>query len=205
MTFWKEYTDRNPTTIEEVDELYLKMYGISRTEMLGYFIRWCFYRESKVLEVGCNIGTQLLFLKEMGFKYLYGIDSEPYAVENAHKGLNIIQGDATDTPFKDGYFDYVMTNGLLIHIPPENINAVLDEIYRCSRRYILCYEYYSEEYDIIKYRGHDNMLWKADFARLFLKRFNDLHIVGCNNEDTLIQQYKRNDGNIDTMFLLEKS
>jgi len=60
----------------------------------------------------------------MGFTNLYGIELQWYAVEKAKeytKGINIIQGSGFDIPFKDGYFDLVITNGVLIHIAPKKI------------------------------------------------------------------------------------
>jgi len=93
----------------------------------------------RVLEVGCNVGNQLLLLKEMGYTNLWGIELQDYAVEIARKrtsGINIVKGSAFDIPYKDAFFDLVFTSGVLIHIPPDHINKVLDEIYRCTNRYI---------------------------------------------------------------------
>ena len=55
-----------------------------------------------------------------------------------------------------------------------------------------------EEYQIINYRGSDSLLWKTDFAKLFLDRFPGLRIV-CKR----IIKYKNNE-NLDIMYLLEK-
>lgn len=198
--FGKEYTDRNALTLEEMELLYKRQYGITRTEMNSMFIG-DFDRDMKVLEVGSNIGNQLLLLQKAGFKNLYGIELQSYAVElskSRTKGINIIQGSAFDIPFKDGFFDLVFTSGLLIHIGPEDISAVLDEIYRCTKQYTWCFEYYSDEYTQIGYRGHDDLLWKTNFSRLFLDRFSNLRLV---REEFF--KYLDND-NIDAMFLLEK-
>ena len=205
-SFWQEYTDRNDMTVDQMEEMYQQKYGITRTKMNQEFISPYFYQDSKVLEVGCNVGNQLLILQKMGFKYLYGIDTESYAVELAKgrtKGINIIQSSAFDIPFKDNYFDYVMTSGLLIHIPPEKINTALDEIYRCSKCYILCFEYYAPNYTQISYRGHEDLLWKADFSSLFLERFDTL---GCRREKRFpyLHDY-RVKNNVDMMFLLKKT
>jgi len=78
---------------------------------------------------------------------------------------------ADDIPFKDGYFDMVFTSGVLIHISPGNINRVLDEIYRCSREYIWGFEYYADDYTEVNYRGHESLLWKTNFPKLYLDRF----------------------------------
>ena len=198
--FGKEYTDRNALTLEEMELLYNKQYGITRTEMNSKFIGG-FDRDMKALEVGSNIGNQLILLQNMGFKNLYGIELQSYAVElskSRTKGINIIQGSAFDIPFRDSFFDLVFTAGLLIHITPEDIDEVLDEIYRCTRQYIWGMEYYAEAYTEVNYRGHNDLLWKTDFPKLFLERFQNLRLVKIE-----YLKYLNND-NVDVMFLLEK-
>lgn len=59
--YGKEYTDRNATTLEEVEALYKKENGITRTEMNFKFLGEL-DRNMKVLEVGSNIGNQPLCL-----------------------------------------------------------------------------------------------------------------------------------------------
>lgn len=198
--FGKEYTDRNALTLDEMDELYRKNYGISGTELNNLFIRGL-NRNIKVLEVGSNIGNQLSLLQKMGFKNLYGIEINSYAVElskSRAKNINIIQGSAFDIPFKNEYFDLVFTSGLLIHIAPLDINIVMKEIHRCTKKYIWGFEYYAEEYTKVMYRGHKNLLWKANFPKLYVELFNDLELVKQKRV-----KYLNND-NIDMMFLLKK-
>jgi pseudaminic acid biosynthesis-associated methylase len=137
----------------------------------------------------------------MGFSNLYGIELQSYAVElskSRTRRINIIEGSAFDIPYKDGYFDLVFTSGLLIHISPSDISRAMREIYRCTREYIWGFEYYADKYTEIAYRGHRNLLWKADFARLYLDQFGDLELV---KEERL--KYLDND-NVDSMFLLRK-
>lgn len=198
--FGKEYTDRNALSLQEMELRYKEHYGITRTEMNPKFIG-DFDRNMRVLEVGSNIGNQLLCLQNMGFKYLYGIELQGYAVElskSRTKGINIIQGSAFDIPFKDGFFSLVFTSGLLIHIDPKDITEVLDEIHRCTKRYIWGFEYYSDVYTQINYRGHADLLWKTNFSKLFLDHFRNLRLV---REEHF--KYREND-NVDVMFLLEK-
>jgi pseudaminic acid biosynthesis-associated methylase len=199
-TFGKEYTDRNTLTLEQVDELYKKNYGITETELCEEFIG-DLKRSITILEVGSNIGNNLLMLQRMGFKHLYGIEINSYAIERAKAnttGINIIQASALDIPFRDGYFDLVLTFGVLIHISPADIKRALAEVYRCSKKYIWGFEYYADTYTEVKYRGHDALLWKTDFASLYLSLFDNLELV---KEKRL--KYLENE-NVDTMFLVRK-
>ncbi len=198
--FGKEYTDRNALSFEEMEAMYKRIYGVTRTELNQRFLDGM-DRSARILEVGSNIGNQLLCLQKMGFCNLYGIELQSYAVEfskSRTRNINIIEGSAFDIPYKDGYFDLVFTSGVLIHVHPSDIADAMGEIHRCSKRYIWGIENYASEYTEIIYRGNKNLLWKTDFSRLYLESFTDLVIV---NEERL--KYLDND-NVDSMFLLEK-
>jgi len=198
--FGKEYTERNPHTIEVMDELYEKQFGLTRTELNLTFLD-NFARSIKILEVGSNVGAQLHGLQSIGFKSLYGIELQPYAVEVSKqntKNINLIQGSALDIPFKDSYFDLVFTSGVLIHINPDDIDLAIREVYRCTNEYIWGFEYYADKYSEIPYRGQRNLLWKANFAKLYIDKFTDLELV---MEKRI--KYLDND-NVDSMYLLKK-
>ena len=206
MDFWlgdfgREYTDRNAHTNESWDDFYRKTWGKTKLEMNDAFIGHL-PKESKILEIGCNIGLQLNALQRAGFQNLYGIELQPYAVEEAKKltkNINIICGSGFDLPFKDNYFDLICTNGVLIHISPSDLPKIMKEMIRCSGKYIWGFEYFSETVTEINYRGHDNYLWKADYADLFTKESGNLKLIKKE-----IYPYIENPANKDYMYLLEK-
>ena len=198
--FGSAYTDRFALEIDELQAWYQKHLGITRTE-LNLEIIGDLNRSIRILEVGSNIGNQLLCLKLIGFQSLYGIDIQRHAVElskSRAEEVDIIQGSAFDIPFKDSFFDLVFTSGVLIHIAPQDIKEALKEIYRCTKKYIWGYEYYADSYMEVEYRGNRELLWKTNFAKLYLDTFSDLKLV---KEKKV--KYLEND-NIDAMFLLEK-
>ena len=198
--FGKDYTDRNALSLEEMEDLYRKNYGLSRTELNQRFLDGI-DRGARILEVGSNIGNQLLCLQRMGFSKLYGIELQSYAVElskSRTKNINIIQGEASDIPYRDSFFDVVFTSGVLIHISSSSLPDIMKEIHRCTKDYIFGFEYYSEKPTEIEYRGHRDLLWKASFAEMYLELFDDL---------TLEKEEKikyLNSANVDSMFLLGK-
>lgn len=199
--FGKEYTDRNTHSAEEWDKFYVNCWGKSKIEMNESFLGHL-PKEAKLLEVGCNIGLQLNGLQRMGFTNIYGIELQRYAVEEAKKltkDINVICGSGFDLPFKDNYFDLVCTNGVLIHISPDDLPKIMAEMYRCSNKYIWGFEYYAPETTEINYRGHTNYLWKADYAQLFMNQFPDLKLVKKE-----MYPYLDNPSNVDYMYLLEK-
>ncbi len=201
--FGKEYTDRNIFSPEDLDQLDIQRFGVTRTYMVKEFLNDLNIFDKRILEVGCNVGNELRFLQREGYKSLYGIEIQHYAVEKAKNltnGINIIQGSADDLPFKDKYFDLVFTAGVLIHISPKDIEKIIDEIYRCSKNYIWGLEYYADQYTEVVYRGQKNLLWKTDFAQLYLDRFPDLKLIKKKNF-----KYIENQSLEDCMFLLKKT
>ncbi|WP_404319135.1 pseudaminic acid biosynthesis-associated methylase [Malaciobacter canalis] len=199
--FGKEYLQRNIYTPKQLDEFYKNRYTLSRTDLNNRFLK-NINKDAKILEVGTNIGNQLLHLQSMGFKNLYGIEIQERAINFAKKradNLNIIKGDALDIPFKDDYFDLVFTSGVLIHISPDNINFAIDEIYRVTNSYIWGFEYYAKEYTDLMYQGNKDLMWKADFMKLYKERKKDLVKL-----DELKVSYNDDKNLIDQMFLLQK-
>ena len=199
--FGRAYTDRNVLTPDELDALYRERVGVGQRAMNAEFLGEL-PRDLRILEVGSNVGTQLLCLQDMGFTRLCGVELQRYAVERSKqylKNIDVLQGSAFDVPFKDGFFDLVFTSGVLIHLAPGDIGGALREIYRCSRRFIWGLEYYAPEYQAVEYRGHTELLWKTDFAKLYLETCPSLRLVKQRIFPWL-------DGpNEDVMFLLEKS
>ena len=198
--FGNEYVDRNPQTMIEMDNLYVSNYGITRTKLNKEFLDK-FNKNVRILEVGCNVGTQLKMLQKRGFEKLYGIELNNHAVELSKKltkNINIIRGSGFDLPFKDNFFDLIFTSGVLIHINPKDIDKIMKEIYRCSKKFMWGFEYYADKYTEINYRGNKNLLWKANFSKIYLDSFNDLKLLKEKKVKYL------NNKNIDVMFLLKK-
>lgn len=198
--FGKEWTGRCALGVEGTDQRFKDDVGSTRTEMYQEFLADV-DRDIRVLEVACNIGTQLATLGRLGFQHLYGVELQDYAVQKSRESnphLNIIQGSAFDVPFKDSYFGLVYTSVFLIHISPDDLSEAMAEIHRCSNRYIVGYEYYADAYTEVSYRGHDDLLWKTNFCQAYLDQFPGLQVVKR-------KKYNYSNGNVDEMFLLEKT
>lgn len=197
--FGERWTDRNAQNPFELDENYFDIYGVTRTRLNERFLE-DICRDARILEVGANAGAQLRCLWRMGFRELYGVELLDYAVRQASEmgpPISLIQGNAFELPFDDKSFDLVFTSGLLIHIPPEDIDTVMREIARCSDHYLWGFEYYSENYTEVAYRDHDNLLWKGDFPAMY-EEYTPFNIV----KKELIDY--RDSDNVDAMFLLER-
>ena len=200
--FWKgnfgnQYTERNAV---DLDNLYEKNFGLTRT-VLNNDMLTDVHTNASILEAGCNRGLQLELLRRQGFTKLWGIDINAKALEHARKEKqnNIVEGSILDIPFKDNYFDLVFTSGVLIHIHPSSIKPALSELYRTTKKYIWCFEYFADTYTEIPYREKTNKMWKADFLNIFMELYPDLAIIKQKK-----LQYFDEPGKEDMMFLLKK-
>ena len=208
-TFWTSdfgrlYTDRNSRHLEDWNQFYLDNWGQTKLAMNERFLGHI-DRNARILELGCNTGMQLMGLQENGFTNLYGVEIQPYAAEKAKEytqHVNIVQGSGLDLPFRDGFMDVVCTNGVLIHISPDDLPRVMAEMMRCSSRYIWGFEYFMPDITTIKYRDNVGYAWKGDYARLFMEQFpGQLRLV---QQEFFPYVNPAEKGNTDCMYLLEK-
>jgi pseudaminic acid biosynthesis-associated methylase len=165
--FGRAYTDRNDVDWRTREHAF-------RTMLDGLAL-------DGVLEVGCNRGHNLAALDAVtGASRLAGIEPNPYALELA-RGLvpraELAEGRAEALPYPTGAFDLVLTAGVLIHVPPESLDGVLRELVRVSRRYVLAIEYFAEEEVVVRYREHDDLLWKRDFRAEYERVVPGLRLV----------------------------
>jgi pseudaminic acid biosynthesis-associated methylase len=125
-------------------------------------------RARSVLEVGCNIGANLLALREVDpMLALWGIDVNETALGNARRaGLAVVKRQASQA-HTCGRFDLVCTVGLLIHVASEDLPEVMGAIIKASRRWVLAVEYAADDEEPVVYRGHEGVLWRRPFGRLY--------------------------------------
>ncbi|WP_439026678.1 pseudaminic acid biosynthesis-associated methylase [Haloarchaeobius sp. DT45] len=197
--YGETWTKRNEMGVKEIDAHYVEQFGVSRLSLLERFFEHL-DEDARILEVGTNIGTQLLCLRELGFTELYGIDIQREAIEWAHRSrpeLDIVEGNLFDIPFKTGFFDVVFTSGVLIHVHSDDLDTAMDEIVRCSDAYVYGHEYFAEEYTEITHNGHDGVLWKGDYVSRYLEG-RPLERV----DEELLDH--RGSDNVDVEFLLRK-
>jgi pseudaminic acid biosynthesis-associated methylase len=136
---------------------------------------------ASALEIGCNVGGNLRWLAELlGAENVAGVDVNEHALEVVRSeipGVDARVASARELPFADDSFDLVFTTGVLIHQSPEELPRVMDEIVRCSRRYVLCGEYRADEIEEVPYRGQRGALYKQDYGRLYQERFPQLRLL----------------------------
>lgn len=104
-------------------------------------------RSSEILEVGCNVATNLNEMRKHGYKRVYGIEINRAVVPVIAKeypciDLNKIRiGDAKDELARHSAnsFDFVFSMAVLMHMHPSD-GSIFKDIARVSRKYICTIE-----------------------------------------------------------------
>ena len=131
-------------------------------------------------EFGANIGMNLKALKllfpEIQMK---GIEINSEAAKELKKIIgesNVFNGSIYDATV-ESKVQLSLIKGVLIHINPEMLPLVYEKLYESSSKYILIAEYYNPSPVTISYRGHQDRLFKRDFAGEFLAKFPDTELI----------------------------
>jgi pseudaminic acid biosynthesis-associated methylase len=132
------------------------------------------------LEFGANIGLNLMALKILLPKAkMSAVEINKSAI--AHLETNI--ENIKTYPMSifdydpDKKRDFVFIKGVLIHINPDKLQNVYEKLYESSAKYILVAEYYNPSPVSIPYRGHQNRLFKRDFAGEMMEKYGDLKLI----------------------------
>ena len=121
---------------------------------------------TSVRELGCNIGLNLVALKRLNPSMsLSGYEINEAAAKQAadFKVATIHQGSILE-PIEEYPVDLTFTVCVLIHINTDYLKNVYNNLVNGSNRYVLVAEYYNPVPTTITYRGHEDRLFKRDFA-----------------------------------------
>ena len=135
---------------------------------------------NSVLELGCNIGMNLIALEALSPKLsINGVDINAKAIQELSKNKKHynLQQQSIIEPINSNNVDFTFTKGVLIHINPEKLNFVYDNLYALSSKYICLIEYYNPSPVSLEYRGHQDRLFKRDFCGEMLEKYKDLQLI----------------------------
>jgi hypothetical protein len=91
--------------------------------------------------------------------------------------VNTAWGVARELPFRDRYFDLTVSVAVLIHQPDETLGAAIDELVRCSTRWITVVEYTADQTIEVNYRGELGAFFKRPYGRIIGERHPDLRLA----------------------------
>ena len=163
--FGDEYIERN------ISEEYL-------ASNLSFFSK-TFRQISKptsLIEFGANVGMNLRAIKNLFPKIkLGGIEINKSASKELSNFIgeeNVFNGSIFDFKTVEKY-EVSLIKGVLIHINPEMLPVVYENLYQTSSKYIIIAEYYNPSPVVVKYRGNEDRLFKRDFAGEMLDKFDN--------------------------------
>jgi SAM-dependent methyltransferase len=129
-------------------------------------------KDSKILDLCCNVGRYLNFLNSKGYKNLYGVDINKDAISIAKKNMRL---NLTCSPIenyllkqKNNYFDITYTHGATIELIKPTFNLV-SEITRITKLYVII---------LISEIYHYPRFWRYEFQK---NNFNIIDIKILNN------------------------
>ena len=133
-----------------------------------------------IFEFGANIGNNLHALRALlPSAKLKALEINDDAVKtlNSYGWLSEVHhGSMLESDFEN-CTDMSFTSGVLIHINPDSLKAAYQQLYKASRKYVMICEYYNPKPVTIPYRGHDDRLFKRDFAGDMMDMFPDLKLI----------------------------
>jgi len=134
---------------------------------------------TSAIEFGANIGNNLRALRdllpEVGL-HSVEINATAAAEIQAWGGATVEVASLLDfVPSRQ--WDLSFTKGVLIHLPPQALPDIYDKLVAASSRYVMVCEYYNPTPVEVAYRGHEQALFKRDFAGEILDAHPELALV----------------------------
>jgi spore coat polysaccharide biosynthesis protein SpsF len=157
-----------------------------------------------LIEFGANIGNNLEAIHELTPSVKLNaveINEQACTRLRQRKCVASVQQGSILTYKDDRTYDLSLSKGLLIHIHPDHLPLAYASLYNASHRYVLLCEYYNPTPVNVPYRGHEDRLFKRDFAGDMMTRYSDLRLLDYGftyRNDPLFPQDDM------TWFLMEK-
>lgn len=176
--FWKgpfgdQYTERNLSSEEDIKNR--KQFWTGALQVVYMHSQGNIPKD--ILEIGTGSGSNLSAINEIYKEMDQNINF--YATEINEKARAILKVNLPAVTLvenlsqtKEAFVDISFTYGVLIHTHPAHRLQLMREMYKASRRWIFCIEYFAPELRPIKYHGEDEMLWLDDYGSLWLDNFN---------------------------------
>jgi pseudaminic acid biosynthesis-associated methylase len=132
------------------------------------------------IEFGANIGMNLKALK------LLHPEQDQFGIEiNSDAAIELEKVIPASNVFKSSIFDFEpyrtfdlsFIKGVLIHINPDELQNVYEKLVASCGKYLLVAEYYNPSPVAIPYRGHNDRLFKRDFAGEIMELHPEMKLI----------------------------
>lgn len=126
-----------------------------------------------ILEVGCNIGINLIaclpFMRPPAV--VAGVEPNLKARRIAEitgmQAFRVFPDIGQNLEFFDSFFDLVFTCGVLIHCELSDAEKAAKEMLRVAKKQVLFMEYFNKTDMEMEYQGIKGLLWKRNWPEYF--------------------------------------
>lgn len=179
-----DVTDQERAWSGEFGDSYIGRNDITKRRVAAYLSFWGQVLSStrdvgSVFEFGANVGLNVHAIRQyLPEVAMDALEINPKACEALKKqiGNGRIYNQSFQTFMPNKQYDLVFTRGVLIHINPAKLNCCYEVMHKASKKYILMTEYYNPKPVTIQYRGHEDLLFKRDFAGEFMDMYPDVKL-----------------------------
>jgi pseudaminic acid biosynthesis-associated methylase len=174
-TFGDSYTDRNMGRTPANRAFFRKVCQHPGIQTTRHYSGVSF---ESALELGCGAGENLQALRQLFPQIdLAGVEINPKTAIGARARLQCPIYTDSILDFKPTRtWELAFTKGLLIHIPPTELERAYETLVLAASRWVLVAEYYNPQPVEVPYRGEAGLLWKRDFAGELLARYQELSL-----------------------------
>ncbi len=118
-----------------------------------------------VHEFGTNCGWNLSAIRRIAPDVMvHGNEINAVALQQAwNAGLDFVSAARPEPNCCELSF----TAGCLIHIPPDELGVVMQDLIFAATDYVLCVEYEDEQETEVEYRGNAGKLWRRPYRKLY--------------------------------------
>lgn len=159
---------------------------------------------SSLIELGANVGMNISALKTLlPNTKMSAVEINKQAaseLSNRHKDVEVRNESILEMK-PSNKWDLVFIKGVLIHLNPDALQGVYELMAKSAARYVLIAEYYNPTPVSLNYRGHENRLFKRDFAGEFMDAHKDFSLIDYGFAYHRDPQFPQDDIN---WFLMEK-
>ena len=159
---------------------------------------------SSLIELGANVGMNISALKTLlpNSKMTAVEINQQAAAELSKRHPDIDVKNESILDFQASTkWDLVFVKGVLIHLNPDVLQSVYQMMANSASKYVLIGEYYNPTPVSLSYRGHDNRLFKRDFAGEFMDQNPNFALIDYGFSYHRDPMFPQDDIN---WFLMEK-
>ncbi len=151
----------------------------SQTDIIAHntalFAKMSIKQIDSAIEFGCGYGYALLGLKGLFSQLeLTGVEINQAAAAKALAYGIIVYNQSIRDFIPTKQYDFVLTKGMLMYIPEEEIEDAYKILYESSRKYICICEYYNPSLVELNHRGIP--FYKRDYGKI-MDLYPDLQLI----------------------------